>query len=166
MDQQEDLEKWGISSMAWRALTRKRGVMDPWFPFWCTQIPFPFLWSPSLALCFQRFTPLIFLQRTSQTTELLCPQMHREVRRVCINSSRETVCSVTKPWQNIDVRASVSLPQIEIKLGDVTYVLGRSPAGSVWSYPPRDFAWCCSFPFPWERVSLPTPWQVLLGALA
>ena len=53
---------------------------------------------------------------------------HRETEVQRVYDSRETLCPMTESWWSM--RASASLPQIRIKLGDVTCTLESSPAGS------------------------------------
>lgn len=68
-----------MSSKA-RVLTRKRGVVDMAsilmysHPFSIAVISF----SGFVCFVLSKVPPLIFLQRTSHATELLCPQMHEK----------------------------------------------------------------------------------------
>lgn len=57
VETQGDLEK--KSTMALRDVTWKKGVVDPWSPFWCAQIPLPFVISaPGFhVLCFSKAPP-------------------------------------------------------------------------------------------------------------
>lgn len=78
----------------------------------------------------------------SQATKLLCPQTPRD------RSAELTFQGgpLVNDWFMVEYESSASLSQVGTKLENVTCTLESSSAGSVGSYPSRDFAWHCPFP--------------------